>query len=185
MEYFLIYIFLITEFWWNIPWYEWLYQASTFWNIKSLDRTDIYWRFRKETIMNPRIRYWYKWLSFCNLWKIRALRVNRLVAATFLWLDLNDLKTFVCHRNDIRDDNNVYNLFLWTHQDNMNDMARKWRSKWLKNKKILQYTKSWDLIQEWESLQLASSTLWLFHPNISKCCRWERLTTWWYWWKYK
>lgn len=122
------------EIWKDIPWYEWLYQASNLWRIKSLDRYIKAWKsfwlhFYKWKILKEwKDKDWYINVSLCS----KTYRVSRLVAKTFLWLDINNSKIFVCHKDDNVKNNNVDNLFLWNHQDNMDDRNNKNRQ----NKRI-------------------------------------------------
>ena len=53
--------------------------------------------------------------------------IHRLVAYLFLWLDIKNKNIFACHKNDIRDDNRLENIFVWTPQDNTQDMISKWK----------------------------------------------------------
>ena len=128
------------ETWKDIPWYEWLYQASTLGRIKSLTRK-VKWRrwalqLRKEKILKPQKRWvgFYYSVDLCKNWKIKSTRVNRIIWQVFLLLDIKDTEIKVCHKNDYIYDNRVENLFLWTHKDNMNDMKNKNRQWWFKNK---------------------------------------------------
>lgn len=125
----------------DIPWYEWLYQASNLGNIKSLFReeeinSNLRWKYiriRKEKLLILRIdskKYPAVWL--CKDWKSITSRVSRLIASTFLWLDRNDSKMYVCHKDDNPTNNCIDNLFLWTASDNTQDMIKKWR--WVDNK---------------------------------------------------
>lgn len=59
--------------------------------------------------------------------KRKMIPISRLVAKAFLGLDLDDKKTFVCHKDDNVNNNHVDNLFLWTNEDNLRDMATKMR----------------------------------------------------------
>jgi hypothetical protein len=179
------------EIWKDIPWYEWLYQASNIWNVRSI-------KFNKIKILKNWIKWntkyiiWYKSYSLCKLWKIRQFLWHRLVAQTFLWLNINDDKMFVCHKDDNPLNNTVENLFLWTHQDNMDDMVNKWRNWCLwkfwklhhNSKKTNQYTIEWELIKKWDSLKDVERTLWIKAGSISNVCIWRRKTAWWFIWKY-
>lgn len=133
------------EVWKDIAWYEWIYQVSDLWNIKNIKR-------------NCNLCFWtakltehkYIWLHKHN--KRKYFFIHRLVWQAFLWLDINDRKTLVCHIDDNPANNSVDNLFLWSHKDNMQDMVNKWRasqanSKYRKIIKLL-YTKykEWKII---------------------------------------
>ena len=120
------------EIWKDIVWYEWRYKVSNKWNIKSISLFT--W---KEKILKERDSWrWYKRIWLSRNWSRKQCSIHRLVAQAFLWLDMDAQKDWhhwicVCHKNDIKHDNRVENLFIWTHRDNMIDCINKWRS-WLK-----------------------------------------------------
>lgn len=126
------------EIWKDIIGYEWLYQVSSLWRVKSLKSWPYHnlWILILKPLKDSR---WYLFQILPNTKKEkRHLRINRLVAQAFLWLDINDSKMFVCHKDDNPLNNSVDNLFLWTHQDNTNDRVKKWRNantKWENNPK--------------------------------------------------
>ena len=55
----------------------------------------------------------------------KAARIHRLVASTFLGMDLFNSSLCVCHKDDNPLNNNLANLFVGTQQDNMLDMLKK------------------------------------------------------------
>ena len=67
-------------------------------------------------------------ILLCKNSKYKRYYVHRLVAQAFLKLDMSNKMMCVCHKNDDPTNNNVNNLFLWTHKDNNRDMHNKWRS---------------------------------------------------------
>ena len=178
------------EVWKDIPWYDGLYQGSTFWNIRWMERKCISkfgsirkvpWKIIKQSIVK-----WYLVLDLSKLWIRLRFRSSRLLAGAFHWLDINDKSIFVCHKDDDPLNNRVDNLFLWTHKDNMRDMVKKWRAKWRGKLPILQFSKDWKFIREWgcsddvyEELKINKSQIWA-------CCRWDKhcKTSWWFIWKY-
>ena len=116
----------------DIPWYEWLYQVSDLWNVKSLKRfVNCWpnWYMSKDKILksNKNIKKWYVSVILSKNWDKKDFNIHRLVAWVFLWLNMDDKKQFACHRNDIRDDNRLENLFIWTASENMQDCKNKWR----------------------------------------------------------
>lgn len=121
------------EIWKDIVWYEWLYQVSNLWNVKN-----------KKTLKYKSIsdrKDWYKQCSLFKNKKEKKVLLHRIVYNTFNNLPLNNYnpyaKTCVCHKDDNPSNNNLDNLFLWTHKDNMNDRDKKWRwnNVWLNNHK--------------------------------------------------
>lgn len=118
----------------DIKWYEWLYQISNLGRAKSLNYNQTW----KEKLLKPIIYdKWYPGIHIRKNDKYKILKINRLVAQAFLWLDINNRKIFVCHKDDNPLNNRTDNLFLWTRKDNMRDMINKWRSNHQKNKRAL------------------------------------------------
>jgi len=112
----------------DIPWYEWVFQISNLWKIKRLSVTKK--NHSKINILPERITkwtIWYNWYLYTSLRQKKYL-ISRLVASTFLWLDINDTKMFVCHKDDNPLNNSVDNLFLWTAKENYDDCRNKWRT---------------------------------------------------------
>lgn len=165
----------MAEIWRDIPWYEWLYQISTFWNVKSI------WRNKILKWYAPPNRYTMFMLS--KNWIITMRTWHRLVAESFLWLDISDKNQYVCHKDDNTRNNYIDNLFIWTPKQNMSDKIEKWREKY-RNTSIMQYTLSWEFIKTWESIISIERELWIFKWNIWKCCNWKRKKAWWFLWKY-
>ncbi len=171
--------------WKDIPGYEWKYQASTFWNIKSLN----YRRMKIEKKMSLNVlKTNYIVVSF---WREKwcTKRVHRLVAATFLgeenWLEVN-------HKNWNPSDNRIWNLEYCTRSENIlhsfRELWRKSHFKWKFWKKnslscpILQFSKNWEFIKKWDSLMDAQRELSIAKQSISRCCKWRLKSAWWYIW---
>lgn len=57
----------------------------------------------------------------------RVRRVHRLVGAAFLGLNLDDPSENILHIDDDPKNNNIYNLRVGTHAENMQDMHKKGR----------------------------------------------------------
>ena len=156
------------EKWKDIRWYEWLYQVSDQWRVKSFRR--------KERILKlSTCRWWYKRIKLCVDYKSKEYWVHRLVLWTFErecpeWQECN-------HKNGIKDDNRLVNLEWCTKSDNIKhslrvlwhktnfetNNPRPWKGKFGKDnhssKKILQYTLEWEFIREWHSARDVSREL--------------------------
>jgi hypothetical protein len=193
------------EIWKDIPWYEWLYQASNYWNIKSLDRFIIRWKdwYKIKWILR-KVEYWKDWYLRISLnnWKKIAYSVHRLVWLTFI--DNPENKEMINHKNGIKSDNRVENLEWVTRSENeKHKYSHLWQIPYLKtnpnrcwkwkfwsehntSKAVLQYSKDWEFIQEFWSLIEASKSLWLKSSTwIWLVLKWIRLYSWWYIWKFK
>ncbi len=166
------------EIWKDIPNYESIYMASSFWRIKSL-------KFWTEKILKMLMSTsGYHQVCLCN-WKSKRIFVHRIIAYIFLWLDINDRKTVVCHIDDNKLNNYSDNLFIWTQKDNLHDMINKWR-KWRPPTRVVnQYSIEWEFIKEWSSISIAEKNIPRTKWSICWCCKWKRKLAWWFIWKYK
>lgn len=135
------------EIWKDVPWYEWKYQASTLWRIKSLRKKVKNWknsyRIVKENIFKHDIHSWKYQKSMLPR---NNKRLHQIIMLTFVWpskwLDIN-------HKNWKKSDNRLSNLEYLTHRENdlhkyrvlkiKNPMLwRKWKLNRL-SKKVNQY----------------------------------------------
>jgi hypothetical protein len=188
--------------WKDIEGYEGLYQVSDCneW-VKSLN----YNHTKGEKMLKSWILKWWYWVVWLRKNTIRnCFLVSRLVAIHFI-PNPNNLP-LVCHKDETLDENwflynGMDNLFWWTHKDNMQDMANKWRSslhligntfsKWKFwkdhhwSKKVNQYTLWLEFIKEWDSIADVQRNLSINHAHISAVCLWKRKSAWWFIWKYK
>lgn len=131
------------ETWKDIKGYEGYYQVSDMGNVRSLDH--ITYQINNKGILAP---FGYKWIllkfdvtvrnhtsyksvRLCVQNKTKKFQVHRLVWSEFLWLDINNPKDFICHKDDNGMNNEVTNLFVWDRRINSIDMYSKWR--WVDN----------------------------------------------------
>lgn len=173
------------EIWKYVPWYELLYQVSNLGNIRSMNYN------RKWIIKSMKPYKWTTWYLYIDIFKnkeIKRISLSRIIAFTFLWLNIDNKEVCVCHKDDNPLNNKIDNLFLWTHQDNMKDRDNKWRCRaWIYQQRIIsQFTKNWEFIRNWESQKLIQNELWILSTSINKCCRLKRWhkTAGWFMWKY-
>ncbi len=188
------------EEWKDIEGYEWIYQISNLWRVKSL-------KFWKEIILKQnKHRDWYSLIGLSNKWVKNICVSSRLVAIHFIPNPLN--LPCVLHKIETLDENWMLynwedNLFWGTHKENMQDMHRKWRAnncfniKALKSmlwkfwenhnrsRKIIQFSKKWEFIKEWWSIIDCWKNLKIHKWSISHCCRWNTKTAGWFIFKYK
>jgi len=191
------------ETWKDIKWYEWYYQISSLWRVKSLDKyvktniKNVWKRLLKWKILKRLEHKWWYW--YCDLsvnWKVKRLRLNRRVAEAFKWFDINRKDLVVCHYDDNPRNDRIDNLFIGTQKDNIQDCIKKWRRYinrsmlWKfwelhpRSKKVCQFNINWTFKQTWNSIADAVRELKLSQWNISACLIWKRKTTWGFIWKY-
>ena len=101
------------------------------WKIRSMNRVV---RVRNWTrTLKSQILKWYKnktWYKYVMLWKeqkYKNIRLNRLVAQSFLGLDINIPEQVVMHLNNNKMDNRVENLKIGTSQENTDQCKQEWR----------------------------------------------------------
>ena len=180
--------------WKSIVGFEWLYEVSNLWNIKSLPKY-----YYKERILAKNISKWYSYIKFRKINKTYSFSIHRLVAQAFIPNPEN--KKEVNHINWIKDDNRIENLEWCTRSENLKHRFKelwqksnflkynKWLwKKWIEHyasKQVLQYSISWEFIKEFWSQKEAERETWIFATNISSCCKWKYNKTWWFIWRYK
>jgi len=186
------------EIWKDIPWYEWLYQVSSLWRIKTL------WKWnsnisKKERILKWWIANWYKRVTLFKNNKRKQFSVHRLVWLAFI-KNINNEKC-INHINWIKSDNRVENLEWISYSWNTKHLYEKlwyinhnkwkkltWAYKYWKNnhssKKVLQKTLDWKVVKIWNCVKDISKELWFCYTYITNTCRWNRPKAYWYLWEY-
>lgn len=177
------------EEWKDIKDYEWLYQVSNMWRIKSLTWHSGNKHINREYIRKNKLNN--KWYEEISLWHNNTRKhclIHRLVAQAFIENPEN--KPQVNHINWIKTDNRLENLEWMTAKENIRHSFANWLQvipKWWKHylsKKVNQYKLDWTFIKTWDSMIDIERKLKIFNTNISTCCRWKIKSAGWYTWKY-
>ena len=169
---FLLYMF--QEIWKPVVGFEWLYEISSLWKVKSL----YFW---KEKILKWWIdRDWYLLVNLCKNKKHYMNKTHRLVALAFIQNSEN--KPQINHKNGNPSDNRVENLEWCTNSENQKDLCLNNRRKSLKP--VSQYDKEGNLIKHFQYISIANKELNIKSGSISACCKWKAKTAWGFIWKY-
>lgn len=169
------------EIWRDIKDYEGLYQGSNLGRVKSI-------RFGKERILKPvTTKNGYLQVNLCKNGKVKAFRVHRLVAQTFL--DNPNNLPCVNHKDECKTNNNVTNLEFCTYEYNSNFGTRNERvaeknTNGKLSKPVLQYDLEGNFIREWASTMECGRNG-FNQRHITECCRGKRKTHKKYIWRYK
>lgn len=120
---------------------------------------------------------WYCMLH--NKWKVKNIKVWRLVAQAFMWLNIEDKNQCVIHKDWNKMNNRMGNLKLWTRWD--------WQRHYLNNNNLITHKErrgsaiykmqTEDIIRlknEWHTLSKISEEIWLSVSYISMICNWKR-----------
>lgn len=164
------------EEWKDIQGYEGVYQVSDLGRIKSLPRNGTV---KTERILKNFEASGYLQVALQYHGVVKWEKVHRLVAKAFI--PNTDNKREVNHIDGNKKNNSVNNLEWVTTSENILHSYHV-----LKNhiRKVKQYTKSMELIKEWECIREASKELRICENNISECCRKRRKTAGGYVWEY-
>lgn len=177
------------EIWKDIPWYEWYYSISSFWDVYSY-KSD---RVIKQFLSAKK----YKIVQLCKDAKCNTKFIHRLVAMAHIrnpidWEEIN-------HINSDRCDNSVNNLEWCTHKENIRHSFKSWSrshkgrlntmygKKWILNKKskpVYQYNLEWKFIKMFYSWMDAQRETGISSWWISNTCLWRAKQSGWYIWSH-
>ena len=178
------------EIWKDVVWYEWFYEISNLWRVKSLNYRQTW----KENIMKSKISTKWYYTTMLSVWWVRREFLNsRLKAIAFI--PNPDNKATVNHRdwnplNNWLNVDGLDNLERATQSENVlhwfrsNWRKRAWEWKFWKvhpkSKKVRQYKKNWDFVQRRDNTMEVERGLWIPNQLISACCLLKRKTTHWF-----
>lgn len=149
------------------------YQVSNLGNVKNI---------KTDTILKPyNTKSGYLHIDLYNENGRKHYFVHRLVALAFL-PNHNNL-TEVNHKDEDKTNNKVDNLEWCDRYYNINYGTTQIRRAEKKKIRILQYTKEWEYVNEWDSIKTASQSLNISKSLISECCSGKYKTAGGYVWK--
>lgn len=185
----------IMEIWKDVPGYVGLYQVSNYGNVKSI----LYNKILKSCWRNSKKEYKTVYLSNCN--KRKTFSIHRLVAAAFIPNPNN--KPCVDHIDGNRLNNHVDNLRWATHLENNNNPITLYRKRQAakkgflscrygkigklngKSKAVIRFSMNNKLIDEFESINIASNITGINKRGIALAANKKCKTAGGYIWKIK
>lgn len=168
----------LEEIWLPIKGFEGQYEVSSFGRVRSLNYKHTG---QVRVLSQTKDKFGYLQISLYKNGKEKRYLVHRLVAAAFIpnWFD----DPQVNHIDEDKTNNNVYNLEWCDSRYNLTYGSRK-ISNIKKSKKILQLTKTGELVREWPSTMEAGRNGYN-KGNIYLCCIGKRQYCKGYIWRYK
>ncbi len=164
----------------SIDWYEWLYEVSNLWRVKSLNYNNSW---DSKVLKNNSTWRYVQVMLYRNL-KSRRFLVHRLVAQAFI---PNPEKKPQINHKDWNGFNNVIENLEWnTESENQCHSYRElWRkpttnAKWKfweenpSSKDVIQYDTNLKEIKKWWSIKDVQRELWIIAGSISNCCNWKK-----------
>lgn len=173
----------------DVIWYEGIYQVNKEWVVISLSRIVPYtgkkrwWWYNNTTreIKWQIMKQWYKWpYKTVRLAKKQYL-VHRIVYCSFnkipLKFEWQKSNTIVMHKDDNWSNNNLDNLMMWSQQDNMDDMVKKWRRTYRRATKQKIWFEDVERIKKeykklW-SIYKVAPLFWVSYATISRVINWK------------
>lgn len=173
------------EEWKDVIGFEGKYKISNYGNVLSI----CYNNTNKTKPLSSRINHGYKEVILCKNGLCRTYKIHRLVAMAFL----SNPEKLPCvnHKDENKLNNYVDNLEWCTCEyNNAYGTARARVSKKMTNhpslsKKVVQISKSNEVVKEWVSIAEVQRELGIRQCNIVSCCKGKRNTCGGFIWKYK
>lgn len=175
------------EIWKPIKKYEGWYEISNLGRVRSLDRfvnhsNKGFKSFRKGKIISPgKTKDGYLFVNISKNQKSQNLRINRLVAQTFIPNPNNYPQ--VNHKDEDKTNNKASNLEWCTAKYNDNYGARNKKVAKKRGKKVIQLTLDGQVVHVWPSAHECARAGFSY-GNVCACCRGERNMHKGYRWKY-
>lgn len=163
--------------------YEWMYQVSNLWRIKSVWRIVMNagkWEVRqKEKILKTFITDYHR-VKLCKNWKAKLFLIHRLIALAFL--DNPENKECINHKDWDKSNNSLSNIERCTRSENE---IHKYRVLWIvhnnnwlwkigilnKNSRVVyQKALDWTIIKKRDCIRDVERILWYQNAAISRCC---------------
>lgn len=176
------------EIWKDVIWYEWYYQVSNIWRIKSLPRK-CWFIDRSEKILKPtpnKKRWGYMYISFQIDWRRKNLILHRIVAKAFIPNPEN--KQQVNHIDWDKNNNCANNLEWCTDKENKEHWIKNWLLPQCKNPPknyhlIWKYDEKNNLLTTYKWVRELCDKEWLW-TWVKYYINWKRkwyLYKWYYW----
>ena len=182
------------EIWKPVKWYEWIYEISNLWRIKSLSRFVHNKEWLPDYKIPERIVWWWNnwnWYLFVTLykdWLYKRMYIHRLVAIAFI--DNPENLPQVNHKDWNKENNCVDNLeWCDNSYNNKHSFEFLWRKrmKWKNNpkSKLIDVYKDWVLVYSWYSTREVWKAMWVCWDSVWRCCVWQYKQAGWYVFKYR
>lgn len=181
----------------DIPWFPNYKLIEWSWDIVSIN----FKRTWKEKILKaPVTTAWYKRLNLYENKVCTTICIHEIVALVFHWE--KPIWYIVNHIDWNKWNNNPDNLEYTTYSGNLihsiNVLGNKYHFHTHKlrhnlwrfwschsfSKPVMQITKQWEFIKEFDSTMSAERETWICHSHIWKVCCWKARSAWWFIWTY-
>ena len=173
------------EIWKDVPGYDGLYQVSNLGRVKSMKKTYLICNkvayTKQESILKQSLTKGYYKVELNSRGKSKNFLVHRLVAMAFI-PNPNNLPQ-INHKDENPQNNCVDNLEWCTLDYNLSYGTRQKRMSQNRKRKVLQYSKTGQFIEEFDGAIDAEINTGVFRQNINKVILGKRHTAGGFIWK--